>query len=435
VQTFTTDTSGQIDATGPFFQSIGTNSRSCNTCHQEGDGWGVSAAHVQVRFNASTSGLTDPIFRAVDGANCNHDAANNPVDLSTPAARTSAFTLLTQHGLIRIPLSVPAGAEFTVDSVSSPNACNEKSPLSTYRRPLPTANLRFLNNLMWDGRESSPLTGTQDITKATNPGDLQTDLLHQSVSATRNHAEAASDPTTDQQQAIANFQMQLSVAQGIDSVAGSLQADGSTGGPSTLATQPSTLGSNDPSLPPLNSIVFTLFNPWANFSTSTAAGARKASIARGQALFNTRAFTISGVPGLTDAPGVASSFVGTCSSCHNAPNVGNRSVAGPINIGVSNAFVPGLSVGYLPVITLRNIANTTLTVQTTDPGLALIIGKWADIGKMKVPILRGLAARAPYFHNGAAQSLTDVLAFYDFRFGVLFLGQDQTDILAFLNSL
>src|SRR5690242_21039738 len=54
--------------------------------------------------------------------------------------------------------------------------------------------------------------------------------------------------------------------------------------------------------------------------------------------------------------------------------------------------------------TLTNI-KTGQVVQTTDPGIAMITGKWADIGKFKGPILRGLSARAPYFHNGSAATL------------------------------
>ena len=82
------------------------------------------------------------------------------------------------------------------------------------------------------------------------------------------------------------------------------------------------------------------------------------------------------------------------------------------------------------------VNNTTLeAVQTTDPGRALITGKWADIGKVKGPILRGLASRAPYFHNGSAASLTDVLNFYDARFNIGFTPQEKADLIAFLNSL
>src|SRR5437764_953620 len=67
----TYSTSGKIDLTGPFFQSMGSNGRSCATCHQLSDGMSVSAAHIEERFLAS--GGRDPIFRTVDGSNCNHD--------------------------------------------------------------------------------------------------------------------------------------------------------------------------------------------------------------------------------------------------------------------------------------------------------------------------------------------------------------------------
>jgi cytochrome c peroxidase len=104
-----------------------------------------------------------------------------------------------------------------------------------------------------------------------------------------------------------------------------------------------------------------------------------------------------------------------------------------LNIGVADVNSP-LDVSYLPVFTLVN--NTTReTVQTTDPGRALTTGKWADIGKVKGPILRGLVSRAPYFHNGSASSLTDVLVFYDVRFNIGFTAQEKADLIAFLNSL
>jgi cytochrome c peroxidase len=59
----------------------------------------------------------------------------------------------------------------------------------------------------------------------------------------------------------------------------------------------------------------------------------------------------------------------------------------------------------------------------------------ADIGKLKGPVLRGLAARAPYFHNGSAASLQDVVEFYDQRFSIGLSKQDKADLVVFLNSL
>jgi cytochrome c peroxidase len=149
-------------------------------------------------------------------------------------------------------------------------------------------------------------------------------------------------------------------------------------------------------------------------------------------VFNTKAINITGVAGINDVLGLAS-VAGTCGTCHDTPNVGNHSVSAPLNIGVGDLTSP-LDVSYLPVITLQN--NTTgATVQTTDPGRALITGLWADIGKVKGPILRGLAARAPYFHNGSAASLSDAVTFYEKRFGVSFTAQERADLIAFLNSL
>jgi cytochrome c peroxidase len=74
-------------------------------------------------------------------------------------------------------------------------------------------------------------------------------------------------------------------------------------------------------------------------------------------------------------------------------------------------------------------------VKTTDPGRALVTGKCRDIGKVKVPILRGLAARAPYFHAGSATTLADVVEFYDRRFQLGLTERETADLVAFLRSL
>jgi cytochrome c peroxidase len=82
------------------------------------------------------------------------------------------------------------------------------------------------------------------------------------------------------------------------------------------------------------------------------------------------------------------------------------------------------------------VSGTTYDLfETTDPGLGLITGKCADLGKMKTPILRGLASRAPYFHGGNASSLQDVVNFYNKRFNIGLTAQQQTDLVNFLNTL
>jgi cytochrome c peroxidase len=54
---------------------------------------------------------------------------------------------------------------------------------------------------------------------------------------------------------------------------------------------------------------------------------------------------------------------------------------------------------------------------------------------VKGPILRGLAARAPYFHNGAAATLEQVVAFYNLRFQMGLTASEMADLVAFLKTL
>src|SRR5207249_9022932 len=130
---------------------------------------------------------------------------------------------------------------------------------------------------------------------------------------------------------------------------------------------------------------FNLFDGWNRLRGSGSVEQARAAVARGQAIFNTTTFMITGVPGIPDGPG-------TCSTCHDVGNVGNHSTFAFFNIGVADG---ARRTPDLPLYTLRNRA-TGATVDTTDPGRALITGKWEDVGAFKVPILRGLAARAPH---------------------------------------
>jgi len=163
------------------------------------------------------------------------------------------------------------------------------------------------------------------------------------------------------------------------------------------------------------------------------------SIARGEEVFNTTNINITGVGGLNDALNVPS-IPGFCGTCHDTPNVGNHSVKAPLNIGIANAGAdspPALDIAGLPVFTLQctqgPLAGQTFVV--TDPGRALISGNCADIGKLKGPILRGLAGRAPYFHNGSAATLLDVVNFYNQRFNIGLTPAQMSDMATFLQTL
>jgi len=426
IQTFTT--AGFIDETNPFFQDLGTNGRRCVTCHQPSDAWTVTPSHNQERFE-NTQG-TDPIFRPVDGATCPMD------DVSTVEARREAYKLLLSKGLIRIGIQVPSFADFIVTNVDNPYGCNDTNALSMYRRPLPSTNLKFLSTVMFDGREFPVLGEPKPFTEA----EINAALHQQAIDATEGHAQGKR-PTDAQLDQIVAFETSLFTAQSRDNEAGPLHVRGATGGPLALSRVNFFLGINDPlGNNPQNvaftSTISTLYQDWLNISDrdyDEYTEARR-SIARGEQIFNNLSITITGVGGLNDIPlqdgKIHSSIQGFCGTCHDTPNVGDHSVPAPLNIGIADAT---RRTPDMPLFTI--LCNDGTRVQTTDPGRALVTGKCTDIGKFKGPILRGLAARAPYFHNGMAATLDDVVTFYQQRFNLGLNDKQQRDLVAFLKAL
>lgn len=429
VATYNTAGNGSIDFTGAFFQVLGTNGRSCFTCHRPDQGWTISTEGINQLFERTAG--TDPLFLLHDAANCDQG-----LDTSTPASLKSAFSLLMNHGLVRVQLTLAAGAQFTVVSVANPYGCSDTTNLSVYRRPLPSTNLLFLSALPWDGRASTP-PATQKITYATYPNDLKADLAALAIDAGNFHLQTAAPLSAGILDQIVQFETQLYTAQVSDKNAGALDAHTAMGGPAALSAQMFNIGINDPlgnnPMPntAFNPAIFSLYGGWPVSGGSTKSRAR-ASIARGEVLFNTKPIQIQGVAGLNDVTGMAV-INGNCGTCHDSPNIGDHSIPAPLDIGVASLSNP-LGVAYLPVFTLKN-NQTGATIQTTDPGRGLITGQWADIGKMKGPILRGLASRAPYFHNGSALTLADVVDFYNSRFLIGFSEEEKADLVAFLSSL
>ncbi len=444
----TFSTTGSIEPKNPFFQSLGTNGRACITCHMPNDAWSVTPQHIQERFFATHG--TDPIFRPVDGSVC----PNAPGVNNLPPAPT-AYSLLLSKGLIRISLAIPSNAQFTVKVISDPYGCaittdsTGQQYLSMYRRPLPATNLGFLSTVMFDGRETiDPLNDP-----STYQSNLTVDLEHQAMDAALTHAQAVASPTQEQLQQIVSFETSTYTAQQFDFAAGDLSASGAHGGPALLSMTPYYPGINDslggnPSGAPFNADAFSIFTPWQKPMTRDERSLARESIARGEVLFNTAPVTIQDVKGLNDALGITT-IMGTCTTCHDTPNVGDHSLPVPLDIGISDVAastndpvalgLAELSPPRTPVFqftcTTQLGAPSNLVVQTTDPGRAMITGHCADIGKFKGPILRGLAGRAPYFQNGSADSLDQVVRFYNQRFSMGLTESDMADLAAFLRTL
>lgn len=348
--------------------------------------------------------------------------------------------MLLTKGLIRVGLPMPSNAEFELVAVDDPYGFASASELSLFRRPLPTTNLKFSSDLMWDGRELQPsLSGdpascVQTVIAPRCYAKLDSGLLRQANSAVKGHAQQALGLEAADLRSIVDFEIQQFTAQLTDVDAGRLDANSALGGPLALANAPFFFGLNEFGTAAFNPVAMTLFGAWAADPFAPPATDRQTlarqKIARGERIFNTRRFIIAGVRGLNDEIG-QDRIVGTCSSCHSTPNVGTHSVPRLMDTGVASA---DRRTADMPLYTLRNI-RTGEIVATTDPGAALQTGKWVDIGKMKVPSLRGLESRSPYFHDGSENDVSELVGFYDRRFSIGLSPAEIDDLAAFIKAL
>jgi len=440
-------------STNGFFANLGTNGRTCGTCHVEADAWTFTPQH------ARSLAPSDPLFTPNDGSDC---PPTNPAQ--GPDSALSSEVL--NYGLIRIELGIPAAANFGLASATNPKGCSIPpgssgvgGQLFLFRRPLPSTNLIFDSAIMWDGRETLQPLKTQANFQSLAP--LLFDLADQANGATTGHAQGASIVGTPAQADIVAFETNLYTSQfllfqPLQGLFALLNADGANGGPDYLEDTVAPaffIGVNDPLKPGFTNANFDLFAAWE--PTSPQYGTLQPSqqaIGRGEALFNNTTFVIHDVPGLNSVPSdplynsndplAGQDINGGCAICHNSPNVGNHSTSLPINIGVTMAQPTNndgspnniLDIANLPIYTLKN-TGTGVTVNVTDPGKAILSGKWTDIGKTKGPMLRGLAGRSPYFHNGSAKDLTTVVNFYNQRFAIGLTSDQVSDLVVFLNAL
>jgi hypothetical protein len=376
---------GSVDLSNPFHVPQGSNGRSCESCHLLETGWSVLPVEVELRFWLTQG--RDPIFNLLD--------ANSPTaDVSTLQARYSAYSML-RKGLFRRGGNVPATAEYEIIAVDDPlGAGGSLTRFEAFRRPLATANFHIAENVGWHDQNTN------------GSGDVHAGLVNQATgNITGGQAGAAPAPATVE--AIADYQESLAFAQQSVFGVGLLTSCGAAGGPENLSSEA-----------PVNAR-FDLYDAWIGLApgscTTRAADRKRAQIARGQELFN--------------RPNAGGG--GSCRGCHDAANNGSNVNGTLFDVGASR---PEFRRQGMPLYTVRN--KTTLEVrQTTDPGRALRTGLWSDMDRFKSPSLRGTSARAPYFHNGIAATLEDVVEHYEVALGFVFTRAQEEDLVAFLKAL
>jgi hypothetical protein len=227
----------------------------------------------------------------------------------------------------------PYGCAITTDPATG------RPLVSVYRRPLPSTNLRFLSAVMFDGRETAmPLNNAQ-----TFQSNLYQDLTNQAISAVQTHSQGQT-PSAEKVDEIVRFEEALSTAQIQDDDAGSLLNHGANGGPKALSAQGYYPGVNDvlggdPTGAKFNPSAFSLYAAWEKpdpyVNRRDGDERSREEIAAGEKLFNTAPLVITGVRGLNDNAtlGNPASIAGTCTTCHDTPNVGDHSVARPLSTG------------------------------------------------------------------------------------------------------
>jgi hypothetical protein len=346
-------------------------------------GWSIRPIDVELLF-WFTEG-TAPIFNVLD--------ANSPsADVSTKQARYASYSML-RKGLFRRGGNLPATADFEIIAVDDPlGAGGSLTSFQVFRRPLATANFHIAKNVGWHDQNTN------------GSGNVHAGLVAQAAgNITGAQGGATADPAIVDE--IVTYEEGLVFAQ---QYAWGVRLDvcGGKGGPENLAAQPAVSGP------------FDLYSAWIGITpgscTTKAADKKRAQIARGQQIFNA-----------TNANGRS------CTGCHNAANNGSNVNGILFDVGASRVEFrePGM-----PLYTLRNKA-TLEERQTTDPGRAMRSGAWANIDRFKTPSLRGLSARAPYFHNGIAKTLEDVVVHYEVALGFVYTKQERADLVAFLEAL
>jgi hypothetical protein len=474
--------SGAIDTKGhPFFEPLGKNGRACVTCHQPADGMSLSAATAQRRWQAT--GGKDPLFAAIDGSNCPH----------LPQDQESSHSLLLERGLIRVflpwpPQDVdgkPLEPEFTLEVVADPTGCNthpkyglaSSTPtVSVYRRPRVMANMKYVTSgggSLFNIKDGSLMSRDPDTGKAVSMqlmADARAPTLKlQAIDAAMTHLQAARAPTDQQLRTINAFQNQIYVAQIFDRRAGDLVSSGPTAlGPRAMADGSFGLGDN------FATPVFGNFDAWRKPQPGETKEqqAFRESVARGSDVFFVRPFWIRDVTHLNTV-GLGNPIKRTCATCHNSRMVGMDLAPGWMDLGTTNmpwsrtanniaAVRNPWSHAYdeaeghdgadhqdegndhakeLPLFKLTCKTSAMphpflgRVIYTQDPGRALINGRCRDIGAITIQQMRGLAARAPYFSNGSAKTLEELVEYYDQRFSAQYSEQEKRDLVNFLSVL
>ena len=380
---------GKANFSDRTLAGLGANGRSCADCHVPQESFQLRPAAAQARLATMiATGADDPLFRAIDAD-----------DFRVNGAAARDFTNLTQNGLVRITIALPANVKLL--------DCGATVPCPASARPTSETVADVWRSVpsILDVRITGPDGAAPVWPRGANPsGGYQLDgridtLQNQALAALRSHAGATVDPPAAFLDELAAFQNAKFSSNAVRVLA------------NAMASGVGPLPDPDPTLDPLE-----------------AAGKLVFERACGQCHGNLAGHPSGSVPIVQGTPGTPTELV----RYHDIATACPR----PVDTVVPPRFdFKPCSASQMKNVRTYEITNSGVApsgtacggavpqppcvtrLTTSDPGRLLLTGYPAaggrgDIQHMDTPSLRGLSRTAPYFSNNMAATLEEMLDHY-----------------------
>ncbi|MEO6744277.1 MAG: c-type cytochrome [Caldimonas sp.] len=368
---------------------LGGNGRACADCHMASESFQLTPAATQARFaTMTTSGVDDPLFRAIDA---------NDFRLLGAAARD--FTNLLQNGLVRVVIPLPSNMKLLDCGATvpcPPSAQPTAETVADVWRAVPS---------ILDASISGPDGVAPSWVRGPNPsGGYQLDgridtLQNQALSALRNHAATTVDPPARFVDDLAAFQSAQFSSPSVKALA------------AAMAASAAALPDPDPVLNEVEAAGKAVFNRACAQCHGNLGGHPSGSTPILQGIQGTPTALVRYHDIVTACPrpvdnAVPPRFVFAPCSASQMKNVRTYEIT---NSGVAPSGTPCGGPAPQPACVTR--------LTTSDPGRLLLTGYPApggpgDIQHLDIPSLRGISRTAPYFSNNTAATLEEMLEHY-----------------------
>jgi cytochrome c peroxidase len=368
---------------------LGSNGRACSDCHMDAEHFQLTPAAAQARLAKMTeTGVDDPLFRAIDAD-----------DFRVNGAAARDFTNLTQNGLVRITIPLPANVKLldcgaTVPCLASARPTNET--VADVWRSVPSILDTGITGP--DGAAPAWPRGPNKSGGYQLDGRIDT-LQNQALSALRLHAGVTVDPPPSFLDDLASFQNAKFSSAGVKALSDAIAA----------GTSP--LPDPDPVLSDLETAGKVVFNRSCAQCHGNLGGHPSGSSPIMQGTPGTPTAIVRYHDITTACPRPVDNispprFLFMPCSASQMKNVRTYEIT---NSGVAPSGTPCGGASPQPACITR--------LTTSDPGRLLLTGYPAaggtgDIQKLDIPSLRGIGRTAPYFSNNSAATLEEMLEHY-----------------------